>query len=131
MHLRVHPTYRRAVIEIARRTNRLPPPLHIVWSSLTDPHAPGSRPWLRLRADEVEPTVIEAEPPGWVVWSSLWPARPGDRVDLRLSEAGSFDTRLSVVLLTPDEPPDDEEARRLRRRLSEFLFADLRFSYGQ
>ncbi|GAA4698179.1 hypothetical protein [Nocardioides conyzicola] len=119
------------MIEIASRSNRLPPPPTIVWGSLTEPHQPGARPWLRLLDDEVEPELVEAEHPVRVVWTSLWPARPRDQVHLDLADGGGMDTRVRFRLLTPDEPPDEITARGLRRRLSELLFADLRYSYGQ
>ncbi|AJR18441.1 hypothetical protein GUY44_06025 [Pimelobacter simplex] len=50
-----------------------------------------------------------------VLWSSLWPARPDDRIEL------------TVI---PD-PPGPATVGHLRRRLNELLYADLRYSYGQ
>ena len=102
----------------------------MVWDSLTDPHRAGTRPWLTLLSDEVEPRLLDAERPVRVVWSSLWPSRPNDRVHLELSETLG-ETLLRFTLLTPDEPPDASKTGHLRRRLNELLFADLRYSYGQ
>lgn len=101
-----------------------------MWESLVDPHRPGARPWLDLRSDEVEPGVVEAEKPGHVVWSSLWPSRPNDLIEFELLPDGD-QTRLGYKLLTPDEPPDESTTSHLRRRMSELLYADLRHSYGQ
>ncbi|GAB3861897.1 hypothetical protein GCM10028801_26560 [Nocardioides maradonensis] len=112
------------------RTKRLPAPQWVVWESLTEPHAPRARPWLNLRRGEVEPTVLEAVRPDRVVWSSLWPDRPRDRVVFELSGARD-DTRLRFTLLTPDAPPDESTAASLGKRMSHLIFADLRFSYGQ
>jgi len=102
----------------------------VVWGSLTEPHLPGTRPWLDLLPDEVEPRVVAAERPGRVVWSSLWPSRPDDEVHFELSAVGQ-ETLLRYTLLTPGELPDASKTGHLRRRLSVLLFADLRYSYGQ
>lgn len=117
-------------IEFGSRARRLPAPPSVVWASLVDPHRPGTRPWLDLLPDEVEPRVLESTEPARVVWSSLWPSRPDDRVQLDLAVAGDG-TSLRFTLLTPDAPPDVSKAGHLRRRLNVILFADLRFSYGQ
>ncbi len=74
--------------------------------------------------------MLEADAPTRVVWSSLWPSRPNDRVVLELSALGQ-ETALRFTLLTPDDPPDESRTGHLRRRLNHLLFADLRFSYGQ
>lgn len=102
----------------------------MVWESLVEPRRQGSRPWLNLLEDEVEPRVLDAEKPNRVVWSSLWPSRPNDEVHLELTAAGD-ETSLRFTLLTPDTPPDQSKTGHLRRRLNHLLFADLRFSYGQ
>jgi len=123
-------TYASEVIEIGSRERRLPAPPSVVWESLVEPHRQGARPWLNLLADEVEPTVLEAEEPNLVVWSSLWPSRPDDQVHFELTAVGG-QTSLKFTLLTPDEAPDQSKTGHLRRRLNHLLFADLRFSYGQ
>ncbi|MCL2543696.1 MAG: hypothetical protein FWE71_14735 [Nocardioidaceae bacterium] len=38
----------RRTIEYGRRVRKLPAPPRMVWESLTQPHARGTRPWLRL-----------------------------------------------------------------------------------
>ena len=99
------------MIEIGSRTRTLPAPPHVV-------------------DDESEPTVLDADKPHRVAWSSLWPTRPRDQVLLELTAAGS-QTALRLTLLTPDDPPDSRKTGHLRRRINHLLFADLRFSYGQ
>lgn len=118
------------MIEIGFRAKRLPPPQWVVFDSLVDPHRPGTRPWLSLLPDEVEPRILLAERPDRVVWSSLWPDRPRDEVHFELAPDRG-DTMLTFTLLTPDHPPDESTSRHLRRRMSTLLFADLRYSYGQ
>jgi hypothetical protein len=106
------------MIEFGSRTHKLPAPRHVVWESLTNPHKQGTRPWLILLADEVEPKILVAEEPTRLVWSSLWPSRPHDQVQLELSSVGG-ETVLTFTLLTPEEPPDQSK------------LGHLRFSYGQ
>ena len=115
---------------IGSRERSLPAPPSVVWRSLTRPHDPGTRPWLRLLDDEVEPRVLVAEEPVLVVWSSLSPRRPDDvvRLELRPDDGG---TALRWTMTTEGEPPDDSSAGHLRHRLNHLLWADLRLSYGQ
>jgi hypothetical protein len=115
---------------VGRRERRLPAPPHVVWRSLVEPHQAGARPWLRLLDDEVEPRVLRAEEPGVVVWSSLWPRRPDDVLDLDLRPAGGG-TALRWTLTTTGELPDDSTTGHLRYRVNQLLWSDLRRSYGQ
>lgn len=118
------------MIEYGDRTRTLPAPPAVVWESLTSPHAPGTRSWLILERDEVEPVVLEGERPGHLVWSSMWPERPDDRIELTLSSKGA-DTALRFRLLAAGEPPDESTTGHIRRRMNVLLWADLRYSYGQ
>ena len=115
---------------MGRRTRNLPAPPQVVWTSLVAPHQPGTRPWLNLLGDEVEPQMLSSTEHVEVIWTSLWPSRPLDEVRLHLTASGGG-TDLEFTLLSPDEPPDDSKLGHLRRRLNVLLFADLRFSYGQ
>lgn len=119
------------MFEIGSRARTLPAPPAVVWESLVRPRRPGARPWLNLRADEIDPRVLRAVEPNAVVWSSLWPSRPNDEVHFELSANDLGETRLRFTLLTPDAAPDESTTGHLRRRLNELLFADLRYSYGQ
>jgi hypothetical protein len=62
----------------SRKRDQAPPP-SVVWEALAEPNRDPSRPWLELREDEVIPEIVEAAKPALVVWSSLWPDRPGTR----------------------------------------------------
>ena len=118
------------MIEFGARARRLPAPPHVVWESLVDPDHPGTRAWLALLDDEVQPRVLSSRKPTSVVWSSLWPTRPRDEIHFELSNEGS-ETSLRFTLLTPDDPPDASKAGHIRRRVNHLLFADLRSAYGQ
>ncbi len=118
------------MIEFGSRASTLPAPPFVVWQSLTEPRRSGARPWLHLLPDESEPVVIEAEKPGTVAWSSLWPSRPDDRVRFALVADGCG-TLLRFTLLTPNGPPDQSKTGHLRQRVNQLVFGDLRYSYGQ
>jgi hypothetical protein len=118
------------VIEVGSRSKRLPAPPHVVWESLTEPRRSGARPWFEIDHDQVEPRVLRVEEP-LLVWSSLWPDRPSDQVEIRLAPDGN-ETRLGFRLLVPDDDPLDADTAAYRSRwLSRLFFADLRESYGQ
>ena len=124
-------TYPARVIEIGSRARTLPASPPTVWDSLVEPRRPGTRPWLRLLPDEVDPGILTAEKPSQVAWSSLWPSRPNDQVHFTLTASRDGGTLLRFTLLTTDEALDQSKTGHLRRRLNQLLFADLRFSYGQ
>lgn len=117
------------MVEVGTRSKRLPPPPHVVWESLSQPHRPGARAWLRVDHDQVEPRVLRAEAPRLLVWSSLWPDRPDDIVEIELGGDG-IETRLVFRLLAPElDRPDEATAAYRSRWLSRLFFADLRESY--
>ena len=116
--------------ELGRRTRTLPPPPHVVWESLADPHLPGARPWLALLPDEVEPRIVESVRPRLVVWSSIWPRTPGQIIRFDIASDGSGGTTLTWTLLSPAELHDASVGHR-RYRLNRLIWADLRWSYGQ
>jgi len=111
--------------ELGTRRRRQPPPPHIVWDSLMNPG-----PWLELLDDEVEPRVLEAASPEVVVWSSLWPSRPDDRIRFDL-EPVAAETSLRWTLTTSGEMPDESKLGHLRYRLNVLVNEKLRFTYGQ
>ena len=118
------------MIELAARAKTLPPPPHVLWAALVEPHAPRARPWLEVRDDETEPRVVESHEPDLVVWSSLWPDRPHDRIELRITAHG-VESRLAFRWLGPEPGPDDAVLGGRRHRLNELLWAELRYSFGQ
>lgn len=119
------------MIELGSRTRKLPAPPSVVWESLTEPDRPGTRAWLELLPDEVAPTVLTAEKPHRVVWSSLWPSRPDDQVHLDLADSADGGTALTFTLVSSGEMPDASKLGHLRSRVNRLLFGELRASYGQ
>lgn len=111
------------------RTKRLPAPPHVVWADLVERRTTGTRAWLGLDADQVAPLVLDSVEPTLVVWSSLWPDRPGDRVRLELTAHG-LETSLRFLLVADDDGPDEARTARIRHQVNRLLWADLRESYG-
>ncbi|CAO5171185.1 hypothetical protein FAIPA1_300032 [Frankia sp. AiPs1] len=93
------------------------------------PNRDPRRPWLQLRADETAPRVLTATRPVLVVWSTLWPAHPDDRIRFDLTPTGQ-ETTLAWALLSPVERDAEEVAPR-RRRINELINARLRYTFGQ
>ena len=118
------------MFELGRRRRTLPPPTLVVWESLTDPHRVGSRPWLNLLADEVEPQILESVRPSLVVWSSIWPQTPEQLIRFELESDGAEGTALTWTLMSPTELDASAVGHR-RYRLNRLIWADLRYSYGQ
>lgn len=120
----------RMPLELGNRKRPQPAPPGAVFEALTQPRRSGARPWLELADGELEPTILEADEPHRVVWSSLWSDRPHDRIEFELVPAGAG-TDLRWRLLTEDEAPDDAVLGRMRYRLNYLVNADLRNSFGQ
>lgn len=103
-----------------------------MFDSLCDPLQGLDRPWLLLLPDEVGPRVLEQVHPTLVVWSTLWPSRPSDRIrfDLGRHSGGSL---LRWTLLCPirHPAPDASKLGHLRKRLNTLINEGLRLSYGQ
>lgn len=115
---------------IGTRERRLPPPPSVVWRSLFHPYEPASRPWLELLDDEQPPTILHADEPTQIVWSSLWSSRPHDLVRFELRSVG-VQTALRWTLESPDAPPDASKTGHLRHRMNYLINERLRRSYGQ
>jgi hypothetical protein len=115
------------VDELASKERTQAPPAWVVWEALADPQHPSGG-WLVLEAGEVTPRVLEASRPALVVWSSLWPARPGDQVrfELRPKDGGCA---VRWRLLTPDMAPSPETIRHLRHRLNFLINGKLRGTF--
>jgi hypothetical protein len=116
-------------VELGRRTGVLPPPLAVVWESLTDPFREGTRPWLELLEDETAPRILEAARPSLVVWSSIWPHTPEVVIRFELAPRDR-ETALTWTATSP-EALDASAVGHRRFRLNKLLWEDLRESYGQ
>ena len=113
--------------ELASKERTQAPPAWVVWEALADPGQAGSA-WLDLDGEEVLPKVLEASRPTLVVWSSLWPDRPGDmvRFELRPKDGGCA---VRWRLLTPDSAPSAEVIRQRRHRLNFLINGKLRATF--
>lgn len=116
--------------EVASRRSNLPPPPWVVFEDLCHPTGRTVRAWLRLRDDETEPLIIESDRPQRVVWSSLWPQRPGIRVRFDLSPERDG-THLRATLYAGEPAPAADSVRHMRSRIGELIYAELRHTYGQ
>ena len=114
---------------IATKRRRQPVPPSVLFEDLIFPNRQPSRPWLMLFDDEIEPTVIESERPGKVVWTSLWAKRPDLRVAFDLVDIGGG-TDLRWTLLAEGAVPDSQ-LRHLCQRIGTLINANLRYTYGQ
>ncbi|WP_328654394.1 hypothetical protein OG598_11525 [Micromonospora sp. NBC_00330] len=120
------------VHELGSRSRRQPAPAHVLWRSLRYPDEAGSRPWLELRDDEVPPRVVAGYAPTLLVWSSLWPHRPLDRIRFDVTPGlPGGDCTLRWTLTTDGELPSESTLGHLRHRLNYLVNGRLRRSYGQ
>ncbi|WP_308014742.1 MULTISPECIES: hypothetical protein [unclassified Rhodococcus (in: high G+C Gram-positive bacteria)] len=101
-----------------------------MFDDLVAPGRPTHRPWLHLLDGEIAPRVLMSERTSVIVWSSLWPARPDVRVRFDLTSDGA-DTDLRFTLLLDPPHPDEDEIRRMRKRLERLINVELRHTYGQ
>ena len=102
-----------------------------MFEALTQLHRDPTRPWLGLHDDEQEPTIIEAQSPHLVVWSSLWPHRPTVQIRFELPSDGGGGTALRWVLEAEPPAPDESAVGHMRKRINELINANLRYSFGQ
>ena len=80
--------------------------------------------WLRLRPREVRPKVVSASRPSEVVWSSLWPVSPADRIAFVIRSDGPG-SAVPFVWTSP-KPPDDRGVGLVRHHLNQAFAGDLR-----
>jgi hypothetical protein len=116
--------------EVGSRKRHQPAPCWVVFEDLCDPHREPARPWLDLLDDEVEPEIVDAVRPHYVIWSSLWANRPDAcvRFDLAAARGG---TDLRWTLFVGDPVPDIGMINHMRQRIGELINANLRYTYGQ
>ena len=119
------------MIEIGRRRRSQPAPPHVIFEALCDPDRDPSRPWLMLQHDELRPTVLLADPPAAVTWSTLWLARSDATVAFQLPLRADGGTDLQWTLLVADPVPDEPFVGHMRKRLNQLINANLRYTFGQ
>jgi hypothetical protein len=102
-----------------------------MWEMLVEPRRPGARPWLVLTSEEVEPMVVESDRPSLVVWTSLWPDRPNDRIRFAITSDGASGSSLKWTLESPDPISDPAKLGRMRYRLNYLINGQMRLSFGQ
>jgi hypothetical protein len=111
----------------ADRVFRYNMPLSMLYLALTDQRSS----WLRLQPGEVEPRVVEAVGLERIVWSSFWPASPGDVIEFFLSSTTEHGiprrqrSQMRVRWLS-SSPPDERGIAITRQRLGRKFGADLR-----
>lgn len=76
--------------------------------------------------------MLEQVYPTLVVWSSLWPSRPSDRIRFDIGDH-SGGSMLRWTLLCPLRAPEPDASKlgHLRKRLNVLINEDLRLAYGQ
>ena len=119
------------MIELGARERAQPGPPWVIWETLVEPRRPTQyHEWLILDDDEIEPRVVEAVRPELVVWSSIWPDRPDDRIRFEISGDGAAGSRLRWILESPDEWPSDEVLGHMRYRINYLINGKMRQSLG-
>jgi hypothetical protein len=78
----------------------------------------------------VEPTILAAERPRLVVWSSIWADRPELRVRFDLEPAGAGSS-VTWTLLGPAGELDEADLDRRRYRLNQLINGRLRDAFDQ
>lgn len=119
------------MVIIGDRRRNQPPPPHVVYEALTQPHRDQSRPWLTLLDDEQEPRLLETVPPELVVWTSLWPHRPTATIRFEITSDGASGSSLRWILAVEEPSPDPSAVGHMRKRLNQLINANLRYTFGQ
>ena len=102
-----------------------------MFEALTQPHRDPSRPWLELLEDEIEPSIVQADAPNLVIWSTLWPSRPSAQIRFELPADGAGGTDLRWILEIEAPAPDDLTVGHISKRLNQLINANLRYTFGQ
>jgi hypothetical protein len=78
-----------------------------------------------------EPSVVEATRPGLVMWSSLWPDRPNDRIRFTITDDAGEGSSLRWTPESPDDPPGAARLDHMRHRINYLINGEMRESFGQ
>ncbi|MGW5571504.1 hypothetical protein ACWEVD_09915 [Nocardia thailandica] len=116
---------------IGSRRRGLPAPPHAVFDALVRPDRDPARPWLDLLPDERMPRILEAGAVDFVVWSSLWPARPDAVVRFDIDPGAGGGTFLRWTVLVDDPVPDDATLDHWRLRIAVLVDANLRAAFDR
>jgi hypothetical protein len=81
--------------------------------------------WWPLNPGEIASTLVEAEPPSRMVWSSPWPVSPHDNIEFVFSEIPRGQTAVQMRWFS-DSPPDERGVAITRQRLNTKLGGFLR-----
>jgi hypothetical protein len=120
------------MVEVGNRQRNQPAPPRVIFEALTRPHRDPNRPWLVLLDDEAEPSIVTADEPHLVIWSTLWPHRPGIIIRFELEpDSGGYGTDLRWVLESDEPLADDSAIGHMRKRMNELINANLRYTFGQ
>ncbi len=118
------------MVEVIHRRKSQTPPPWVVWEALTSLEADASSDWLHLADGEIPPTVIAANRPDVVMWSTLWPDHEQVVIALDIVPKGDG-SDLTWTILAPPGTIDDTEAKRLRYRMDTLINGKSRRSFGQ
>ena len=116
---------------IGSRRRGLPAPPHAVFEALSEPTRDPTRPWLTLLPDEQPPRILEAGAFDFVVWSSIWAARPDAVIRFDIDPDAGGGTFLRWTVLVANPVPDDTAIDHWRHRVNVLVNANLRATFGQ
>ena len=109
-----------APLVLAAGVHKYAPPPWRMFDALVDEIAE----WLTVQPGEVAPNVTEAMRPERVLWSSLWPASPGDTFEFTVEPDGEG-SQVRFVWRSPS-PPEGEGIGLVRHRLNKSFGDHLR-----
>jgi hypothetical protein len=118
------------MVEIGNRRRNQPAPPWVIFEALTQPHRNPSRPWLILLDDEAEPSIVTADQPHLVIWSTLWPHRPEVTIRFEMEPDGGSGTDLRWILESDGPLADGSAIGHMRKRVNELINANLRYTFG-
>ena len=114
------------MVELAHRRKSHAPPRQIVWEALVDPmKVSRGRVWFDLQPDEVAPTILSADTPREVHWSSIWTDEPDLRIEFGI-EASNSGSVVTWRLFGLEGQLDPQDVKDRRYRLNQLVNGNLR-----